>query len=364
MGMPDISIVFSKLAESARGRSARDTVCIITKDTAVSGLHTYIKDEQVEKDQYTDTTLAKLLKEGFTKYGVYKIIVYSISGEDATLDTALAAIKKLNYQWLAFNFKLEESEQTKVKEFKNLRLKNHAPIQVIAVDYAANDKFISNFTGSGIKVNGVAMEDYQFSLKVAFIYATLSVTKSATFYVLDDVTAADEIEDEDAAVNAGKLFITFDGEKYKLSRAVNSLTTLGTDEKASMKKVKVVSGMCLMHNDIFKTFRDEYCGQCENEYADRLRLIAQIGTYIKKLEGTVLKKGATNEVELDASAMRKYMEADQDDEGNVKVSIDTTDMTDDEVLQDIEGYCETKVFATGVVRYADAMEDFKLNLFY
>ena len=58
------------------------------------------------------------------------------------------------------------------------------------------------------------------------------------------------------------------------------------------------------------------------------------------------------------------MEADQDDEGNPKVSIDTTDMTDDEVLQDIEGYCETKVFATGVVRYADAMEDFKLNLFY
>ena len=131
-----------------------------------------------------------------------------------------------------------------------------------------------------------------------------------------------------------------------------------------MKKVKVVSGMCLMHNDIFKTFRDEYCGQCENEYNDRLRFIAAIKTYIKKLEGTVLKKGATNEVELDAAAMRKYMEASEDSDGNPKVSIDTTDMTDDVVLQDVEGYCETKVFASGVVRFADAMEDLDLKMYY
>lgn len=364
MGMPEINIAFNKLAESAAPRSAKDIVCIVTKDTTVSGLHTYNRLEQLDTDKYADTVLAGLLKEGFTKYGVYRILVYSINGEEATLDSALAAIKKLNFNWLAFNFKLDEAEQTKVKDFKDLRLKNHAPIQAIVADYAAEDKYIINYTNTGIKVNNVAMEDYQFTIKLAFIFATLPVTNSATFYVLDDVTEVDEVADEDAAVNAGKLFITFDGEKYKLSRAVNSLTKITATEKASMKKIKVVSGMCLIHNDIFKTFRDKYIGKCENEYPNRLILIGDINNYIKKLEGSVLKKGATNEAYLDPSAMRKYMESDQDNDGNVKVNIDTTDMSDDDVLKDVEGYCESKVFARGIVRFADAMEDLDLNLFY
>lgn len=363
MGMPDIAIAFKRMAEKVKKRSTMDVVCIITKDTTVSGLHTYTRKDLIDNDKYSDAIFSSILKQGFEKYGVYKILVYSIK-EEETLDDALAALKKMKFNWLTFNFKLSEEEQTKIKEFNVLRQKLHKPIEIVVADYAADDKYFINFIATGLKVNNVAMEDYQFAIKVTFILAILPQTKSATFYVLDDVTAVDDIEDENKAVNEGKLFITFDGDKYKLSRAVNSMTTLKDNDKKDMKKIKIVTGSILIHNDIYTAFRDEYVGQCDNEYDDRLKFVAYAGSYLKGIEGSVLKKGANNSIELDSAAMRKYMESDTDDEGETKDAIDTTDMTEDEILADVNGYCGSKVFTIGYVRFADAMEDLSLNLFY
>ena len=351
--MPEINILFKTLAKTASIRSARGVACIILKDSTVEGKYIYTREKQITQS-FEENNLS-LIKEAFNKYGVTKLVVYAINKTSGTLEDALDNLKKVEINYLACNFALEENDITLLKQFKGTRVNNNMDLQIIA-NTTADDEYFINFAATGIKVNGVSVEPYTFMCKLAFILASIPQTESATYYVLDDVTAVDEIENEDEAVEAGKLFITFDGEKYKLSRAVNSKTTLGANEKKDLKKIKITEGKIIVKGDIYKVFRDKYVGKCNNDYNDRLSFVSEINRYLTNLayEG-ILNIDYDNHVELDVQAMRDYIETE--------VSIDTSDMKDIDVLKDAEGLCGSKVFIKGQVRFVDAMEDMDLVLY-
>ena len=353
MAMPEINILFKTLAKTASIRSARGVACIVVKDSAVEGKYVYTREKQITQS-YDDDNLS-LVKEAFNKYGVTKLVVYAIDKTGGTLADALNNLKKVEINYLACNFALEENDVTLLKQFKETRVKNNMDLQIIA-NVAADDEYFINFASTGISVNGSAIEPHRFMCKLAFILASIPQTESATYYVLDDVTAVTEIENEDEAVEAGKIFITFDGEKYKLSRAVNSKTTLAANEKKDLKKIKITEGKIIVKGDIYKVFRDKYIGKCNNDYNDRLSLVSEINRYLTNLayEG-ILNIDYDNHVELDVQAMRDYMETEAD--------TDTSDMKDIDVLKDVEGLCGSKVFIKGQVRFVDAMEDITLVLY-
>ena len=353
MAMPEINILFKTLAKTASIRSARGVACVVVKDSAVEGKYVYTREKQITQS-YDDDNLS-LVKEAFNKYGVTKLVVYAIDKTGGTLADALNNLKKVEINYLACNFALEENDVTLLKQFKETRVKNNMDMQIIA-NVAADDEYFINFASTGISVNGSAIEPHRFMCKLAFILSSIPQTESATYYVLDDVTAVTEIENEDEAVEAGKLFITFDGEKYKLSRAVNSKTTLAANEKKDLKKIKITEGKIIVKGDIYKVFRDKYIGKCNNDYNDRLSLVSEINRYLTNLayEG-ILNIDYDNHVELDVQAMRDYMETEAE--------IDTSDMKDIDVLKDAEGLCGSKVFIKGQVRFIDAMEDISLVLY-
>ena len=353
MAMPEINILFKTLAKTASIRSARGVACIVVKDSAVEGKYVYTREKQITQS-YDDDNLS-LVKEAFNKYGVTKLVVYAIDKTGGTLADALNNLKKVEINYLACNFALEENDVTLLKQFKETRVKNNMDLQIIA-NVAADDEYFINFASTGISVNGSAIEPHRFMCKLAFILSSIPQTESATYYVLDDVTAVTEIENEDEAVEQGKIFITFDGEKYKLSRAVNSKTTLAANEKKDLKKIKITEGKIIVKGDIYKVFRDKYIGKCNNDYNDRLSLVSEINRYLTNLayEG-ILNIDYDNHVELDVQAMRDYMETE--------VDTDTSDMKDIDVLKDVEGLCGSKVFIKGQVRFVDAMEDITLVLY-
>ena len=353
MAMPEINILFKTLAKTASIRSARGVACIVVKDSAVEGKYVYTREKQITQS-YDDDNLS-LVKEAFNKYGVTKLVVYAIDKTGGTLADALNNLKKVEINYLACNFALEENDVTLLKQFKETRVKNNMDLQIIA-NVAADDEYFINFASTGISVNGTAIEPHRFMCKLAFILSSIPQTESATYYVLDDVTAVTEIENEDEAVEQGKIFITFDGEKYKLSRAVNSKTTLAANEKKDLKKIKITEGKIIVKGDIYKVFRDKYIGKCNNDYNDRLSLVSEINRYLTNLayEG-ILNIDYDNHVELDVQAMRDYMETE--------VDTDTSDMKDIDVLKDVEGLCGSKVFIKGQVRFVDAMEDITLVLY-
>ena len=351
--MPEINILFKTLAKTASIRSARGVACIILKDSTVEGKYIYTREKQITQS-FEENNLS-LIKEAFNKYGVTKLVVYAIDKTGGTLADALNNLKKVEINYLACNFALEENDVTLLKQFKETRVKNNMDLQIIA-NVAADDEYFINFASTGISVNGSAIEPHRFMCKLAFILSSIPQTESATYYVLDDVTAVTEIENEDEAVEQGKIFITFDGEKYKLSRAVNSKTTLAANEKKDLKKIKITEGKIIVKGDIYKVFRDKYIGKCNNDYNDRLSLVSEINRYLTNLayEG-ILNIDYDNHVELDVQAMRDYMETE--------VDTDTSDMKDIDVLKDVEGLCGSKVFIKGQVRFVDAMEDITLVLY-
>ena len=353
MAMPEINILFKTLAKTASIRSARGVACVVVKDSTVEGKYVYTREKQITQS-YDDDNLS-LVKEAFNKYGVTKLVVYAVNKTGGTLADALNNLKKVEINYLACNFALEENDVTLLKQFKETRVKNNMDLQIIA-NVAADDEYFINFASTGISVNGSAIEPHRFMCKLAFILSSIPQTESATYYVLDDVTAVTEIENEDEAVEAGKIFITFDGEKYKLSRAVNSKTTLAANEKKDLKKIKITEGKIIVKGDIYKVFRDKYIGKCNNDYNDRLSLVSEINRYLTNLayEG-ILNIDYDNHVELDVQAMRDYMETE--------VDTDTSDMKDIDVLKDVEGLCGSKVFIKGQVRFVDAMEDITLVLY-
>lgn len=354
MGQPQITVAFRKAAETANTRSARGVACVVIKDTAVTGLHTYTRKAQI-KESYTDSTFKEVLEEGFTKYGTNTIKVVSI-GEDGTIDDVISLIKKVEINYLAFDYELSEEDITKLKAFKELRVKNNMDLQIILAGKEVDDKYFINYASTGLKINNVAMTPERLTIKAAFIFSALPANKSATYFVLDDVTAVDEIEDEDAAADQGKLIILFDGEKFKFGRAVNSMTTLGTEDKPSMKKIKVVENSILVKCDLAKIFRDEYVS-LDNNFDNRTLYAGNATEYLRILgqEG-VVNKDANNYIEMDVEEMRNYIEKE--------VGVDTSKMSDTDILKDVDGYLGSHIFPTGNVRYSDAMEDMDMKLFF
>lgn len=364
MSMPQININFKTLAKTADVRSERGVACIIVKDTVVeSGKYVYTKNKKITES--FDEANAKLIGRAFSKYGVNKVVVYCIhqtvnedlgtTTDDVTLQEVLNALKKVEISYMACNFELQTEDVKLLEAFVTERVANNMDLQVITNTVTDNEYFI-NYASTGVKINGVAVEPARMMCELAFILSATPQTQSATYYVFDDVTAVDELADEDKAVEEGKIFITFDGNKYKLSRAVNSKTTLKDGEKKDIKKIKIVQGRILVKGDIYKVFRDNYVGKCNNDYNDRLSFVSEINRYLTNLayEG-VLNIDYTNHVELDVDAMRNYMETE--------CGIDTTEMKDIDVLKDAEGYCGSKIFIKGQVRFVDAMEDADIVLY-
>ena len=107
MGMPEINILFKTLAKTASIRSARGVACIIVKDSAVEGKYIYTREKQITQS-FEENNLS-LIKEAFNKYGVTKLVVYAINKTGGTLENALDKLKKVEINYLACNFALEEN---------------------------------------------------------------------------------------------------------------------------------------------------------------------------------------------------------------------------------------------------------------
>ena len=100
--------MFKTLAKTASIRSARGVACIIVKDSTVEGKYIYTREKQIT--QTYDEDNSSLIKEAFNKYGVNKLVVYAINKTSGTLEDALDNLKKVEINYLACNFDLQEND--------------------------------------------------------------------------------------------------------------------------------------------------------------------------------------------------------------------------------------------------------------
>lgn len=352
MGLPNINIEFIAKGATAIVRSGRGVVACIMADATEGGdpFVTYTSVADVDFTKYTENNYEYL--QMIFAGAPSKVHVVRVAAETPDYAAALKVLQYLKFNYLTVPDIDNEGVTVVTSWIKEQRDQQKKTFKVVLPTVKADHEGIINFTTGGIVTNFSKrkLTAAQYCPRIAGVFAGLTLDRSATYYNLTDISAADTPDDPDARIDAGELIVVYDGDSYKLGRAVNSLTTFTGDKRSDMSKIKIVEGMDLYKDDIKQTFEDFYVGNYINDYDNKQMFVAAINSYTKQLEGNVLDRSYDNAVAVDVEAQRTYLESG---------GTDTTSMADIDVAKANTG---SHVFINSNVKFVDAMEDMDMRV--
>lgn len=352
LGLPIFSLIFRGKAVSAITRSARGIVAIILTDSTDSGkvLNIYKKVEEVDFENWSEKNYnyLKLVFAGAPS----KVIAIRRAENAEGYNVELKKLKDLKWNYLTIPGLATADVTTISAWIKQYRNDERKTFKAVLAHCAGDHEGIINLTTENINstITGTKLTAAEYCARIAGVLAGLSLARSSTYYVLDDISEAETPDDPNERIDAGELVIIFDGKKYKIGRGVNSLVTFTTEKTEDVRFIKIVEGMDLYTDDIRETYEDNYVGKIINDYDGKQMFVAAIGAYHKGLLGNVLDKSFDNTVAIDIDAQRTYLEGK---------GTDTSEMDDIEVAKANTG---VKVFITSNIKFVNAMEDLNMNV--
>jgi hypothetical protein len=358
MGMASITETLKALASSATIRSARGITCLILDEPSVIGLHTYARLKNVT-DSFSVGN-KKIITRCFSDRGVksLKVVCYNSTAIPAeTIDIALELLNEVKFNYLADPY-ASSADNLKIAAFiKAQREASNILVKSVLNNQVSDYEGVVNFINNKINIGEIVYTGTEFTVDIACLASMCALDSSLTNLAIDGVTDADNVgTDKDALVDAGKIFLFYDNdlEAIVLSRAVNSKTTIETDEKDSLKKIRVVDIIDMIRDDMKITFKSEYQGKVDNSLANKKLLVSAYNTYLRALaKAGALSDTKTSFVELDVNATIVYLEDEK--------KMDCSNMTDAQILAELT---DEKVFITGTVYVLDVAEDLDLVLNY
>ena len=355
MGLPELTFSLKKAADNVATRVSAGIVAMILRDANSNGLHTINRESDIPADLGVANIAA--IKRAMVGYINKPDVVYvSVIGADADIETGFQALAAHSYDYLVGPVDISADDASALAELvKTQRVKRYVGKAVLP-SVAADDEGVINFVATGIKAGDTTFTAAQYAGRIAGILAGTPAECSATYAALEELTGVDAVDDPDADVDAGKLFLIDDGRRVKLSRAVTSKTTLGEDEPDMLKKIKLVAALDLIRYYAITTVEDEYLGKCANTYDNKCILLTALSEFLDSLEAqSVLVDGSSN-VELDAEAIRAFLLAQASDAAEItRIKA----LTDEALRKEDTG---SHVFLHLYGHVLDAMEDFHIVL--
>lgn len=348
MGLPNIVVEFKTKANTAIVRSERGIVCLVVNDaTKTDTLYTYRSITEVVTEDWTADNL-QAIKDAFHD-GPTRVHVVRIQ-EEGTFEDAAATLDSLKINWLAYI----GEEQDAVAEYVKTRnaQKGAVPIKAVVSGVAAEDIHAVNFSNTAVKRTGADADTaaYLYLGRIAGLLAALSLEKTATYYIFDDLQSVTDVEDADTAIEAGQFILFNEYGTVRVARAVNSATKV---EKEDMKKIAIVEGMDLMREDIMATFKEQYVGQYKNTADNQAVFIAAVNGYFRALGMSgVLDPNYANLAEIDAETQRAEL---------VKSGITGAIEWDDATVKNNPH--RSYVYVKANVRFSDGIEDLEFKIY-
>lgn len=350
LGLPEFNISFRTKGATAIERSARGIVACILNDSTEGGLdvNVYKKVNEIDFTHWTEKSYnyLKLIYEG----GPSQVIVLRLGAEDTAYAAVLKKLKNLRWNYLCIP-ELKEADTAVISAWiKECRDNDKKTFKAVLANCAGDHEGIINLTTENISstITNLTHTATEYCSRIAGVLAGLSLARSSTYYVLNDISAADVPNDPDARIDDGELVIVFDGKKFKVGRGVNSLVTFTADKPEDFRKIKIVEGMDLYMDDIRETYEESYVGKVINDYDNKQAFVASILAYHKELQGDVLDASFDNMAAVDVEAQRAYLDGR---------GIDTSEMDDTAVAKANTG---SRVYITSNVKFVDAMEDLNM----
>lgn len=353
MGQPSFVIEFTRKAVTAISRSQQGIACLVLDDDVMTGdTLTYssfgdIKSTDLSSTNYELVQMAFLGKPA-------KVVV--VKKQEDIADT-VAILKRTKFNYLAMPsavaaditaIKTElDAERENLKGFGKAVFYNPATgsDDQRIIELSGCDELSLNFTGTAKTYTGA-----QYTCRIAGILAGLPDTVAATYTNLPEIVSCDVANNPDSEADSGHICILYEFGEYKLGRAVNSLVTLTDGISADFKKIRIVSTMDLIAEDIVTTFRNSYVGKYVNSYQNKLRFCGAVNSYLKALQPNLLDENMRNEVWVSYAKNKAYLEAQ---------GIDTSNLSEQEIIQYNTG---SYVGLDGAAAPTDVMEDLELDV--
>lgn len=381
LGMPSINISFIEAGIEAIQRSQRGIVALILEEAAdtITKLKTDHKvgDDTVKAIEnpftiYTTDDIPSELSDdnkdyitkcliGYTKtpYRVKVLLVEKNAENDAKADKfadALSVLATERWDYLAIPTITDaqcEAVATWVKTNRENKLKK---VKAVLPNYAGDYEGIIDFGNTSIKTKTKTYSPAEYTARIAGLIAGTPMTISATYAPLAEVIDCDRhtLDENDEKVNKGEFFIWFDGEKYKMSRAMNSLVTTTQGKLEAYQTIKTVDIMDMIYDDIRKTAQDSYIGKYTNDYDNKCLLISAIQGYFLELERGRLLQKDYSQVNIDVDAVKNYQISH-----GLYTKDELAKMSDLEIKK-LD--TKKKVFLTAKIKILDAMEDIELPI--
>lgn len=385
LGMPSVNIAFIEAGIEAIKRSQRgivallleedaDTVTkLLTDHTATDGKTTikaiknpftvYTTDDIPEelsddnKDYITKTLI------GYVK-APYRVKVYLMNkvteeSANASADKFADALKTLatdRWDYLAIPTIATAQCESVATWMKTNRENKGKRSKVVLPGYAADYEGVINFSNTKIVTASKTYTGAQYTPRIAGLIAGTPLTISATYAPLSEVIDCDRYtaDENDEKVNNGEFFVWFDGEKFKMSRAMNSLVTTTQSKLEAYQTIKSVDIMDAIYDDIKKTAQDSYIGKYTNDYDNKQLLISAIMGYFKELEDGRLLQKDYSEVDINVEKVKNYQL-----QHGLYTKEELADM-DDLTIKKLD--TKKQVLLTAKIKILDAMEDIDLPI--
>lgn len=385
LGMPSVNIAFIEAGIEAIQRSQRGIVALLLEEDAdtVTKLltdHTgsdgkitikaiknpftvYTTDDI--PDELSDDNKDYITKAliGYVK-SPYRVKVYLMDKvtdetKNASADKFADALKTLatdRWDYLAIPTIVTAQCESVATWLKTNRENKGKRSKVVLPGYAADYEGVINFSNTKIVTASKTYTGAQYTPRIAGLIAGTPLTISATYAPLSEVIDCDRYtEDEnDEKVNNGEFFIWYDGEKFKMSRAMNSLVTTTQGKLEAYQTIKSVDIMDAIYDDIKKTAQDSYIGKYTNDYDNKQLLISAIMGYFKKLEDGRLLQKDYSEVDINVEKVKTYQL-----EHGLYTKEELADM-DDLAIKKLD--TKKQVLLTAKIKILDAMEDIDLPI--
>lgn len=350
MGLPEINIEFKTLAVSAIQRSARGIVALILKDdTTTTDTFIYNTIDEVQTADWTADNKDYIDKTFMGSPA--KVIVERIDTTALDYNGALERLKNKKWNWLAIPG-IADADTTNIASFITSQRNNyHKTFKAVLPNEPADNEGIVNFTTNNIVVDGVTYTANDYTCRIAGILAGLPFTRSSTYFKLTEVENIEDKTDPNTNIDNGELILINDGENIKIGRGVNSLVTATVSKGAKFKKIKIIEAVDLMRDDIRNTFENNYVGQVNNSYDNKVLFISAVNAYFKGLQkDEVLDPNFDAKAEIDFDTQMTYLQSS---------GIDTSTLKEAEIKEYNTG---SKVFIKASGSPLDAMEDLDFSM--
>ena len=389
LGMPSVDIAFVEAGIEAIQRSQRGIVALLLEEPQDT-ITKLLKDHEITSGSgdtasttkvkaisnpfvvYTSDDIPAELSEenkdyitktliGYTK-APYRVRVYLMAKDetnDSKADKFAEALKGLatdRWDYLAIPTITQTQCESVGTWLKTNRENKHKRSKVILPGYAGDYEGIINFSNTTIVTANKTYTGAQYIPRIAGLLCGTPMTISATYAPLAEVIDCDRYtaDERDEKVNKGEFFVWFDGEKFKMSRAMNSLVTTTQGKQEAYQTIKSVDIMDMIYDDIRKTCEDSYIGKYANDFDNKQLLISAIMGYFRELESGRLLQKEYSTVYLNEDNIKNYQL-----QHGLYTKDELADMTSLEI-QKLD--TKKKVFLGANIKILDAMEDFDLPI--